>query len=721
MGKTTNAIQEKLQQVFGYAEFREEQEAIIQNVLDRKNTFVIMPTGGGKSLCYQIPALMQEGLAIIISPLIALMKNQVDQLRSLDVKAAFLNSTLSKRAIKALKTDIATKALKLLYVAPESLIKEEHLTFLKEANISFIAIDEAHCISDWGHDFRPEYRKIKTVIDEQLGIFPMIALTATATPKVQQDILKNLAIEDATIFKASFNRTNLYYEIRPKHQVEKQLIQFIQEQTNPIGIIYCQSRKKVEEIASLLNVNGIKAAPYHAGLDANTRSANQDAFLGQKIDVIVATIAFGMGIDKPNVRFVVHHDIPRSLEGYYQETGRAGRDGKPSNCLMLYSPEDANKLAKLNKTKPAAEREKAKTLLQEMIAYTHTGVCRRKQLLHYFGETYKAPCNKCDNCNHPTTTHTAQPWITMLLQAIQHTDERFAPKQIIHLLQGKKDDPYIKSYQQISQYGQASQTDETFWQTLIRQTQLEALLNKSFDPADPLQITLKGKKYLQKPYPITLHEDRTYQAQQKTADNSTERKQQDAALHQLLQQLRTKVAQQKAIPEYAVIQDHSLEEMAHTYPTTLEALARISGLSQSKAQKFGKPFIEHIQQYVAEKNITTTTEIVVKAKADRSKNKVYIIQQVDRKIDLEEIAAARSLSMDELIKEMEQICYSGTKLNLDYYINKHLTQEQQEEIHDHFMHATTDHIKEAQKALGGSYEEEELRLLRIKFISEVAN
>ncbi|MEL6152781.1 MAG: RecQ family ATP-dependent DNA helicase, partial [Bacteroidota bacterium] len=538
--KNMDAIQDKLQRVFGYEAFREEQAAIIQNVLDGNNTFVIMPTGGGKSLCYQIPALIQEGLAIIISPLIALMKNQVDQLHALGVKATFLNSTLSKKAINAIKEDTLNQTLKLLYVAPESLIKEENLSFLKQANLSFVAIDEAHCISDWGHDFRPEYRNIRAVIKEELGALPIIALTATATPKVQQDILKNLSIENATVFKASFNRTNLYYEIQPKNQVDKQLVQFIQNQSSPVGIVYCQSRKKVEEIATLLNVNGIKAAPYHAGLDANVRIANQDAFLGQEIDVIVATIAFGMGIDKPNVRFVIHHDIPRSLEGYYQETGRAGRDGTPGNCLMLYSTEDVTRLAKLNKGKPAAEREKAKFLLQEMEAYTRSGVCRRKLLLHYFGETFKSPCNNCDNCSHPTVTFDGQPWVKMLLEAVQTTKELCHPDHIIKFLRGIEDS-YIQSYrhQELPLFGQGREKSEEFWQSVIQQTQLAGLLSKGIDQAAPIKLTAPGKKFIAIPYAIVFYEDKVYQPINPSATSSPQTPTaHDEELLQLLNKLR---------------------------------------------------------------------------------------------------------------------------------------------------------------------------------------
>lgn len=721
--KATDAIQEKLQSVFGYKAFREEQAAIIQSVLEKKNTFVLMPTGGGKSLCYQIPALMQPGLTIVISPLIALMKNQVDQLRALGVDAAFLNSTLSKKAINKIKEDISAQTLKLLYVAPESLVKEENLAFLRQANISFIAVDEAHCISDWGHDFRPEYRKMRAVLDEAFGVLPMIALTATATPKVQQDILGNLDIEKATIFKASFNRANLYYEVQPKQQVEKQIVRFIKTQPpGTAGIVYCQSRKKVEEIASLLNVNNIKAAPYHAGLEPNTRIKHQDAFLGKEVDVIVATIAFGMGIDKPDVRFVIHHDVPRSLEGYYQETGRAGRDGAPGTCLMYYSTEDAIKLEKLNKSKSVMEREKAQALLQATVSYALSGVCRRKQLLHYFGETYEAPCNNCDNCQQPTKTFEGKEWVKMVLTAIKDTQERFGADHIIRLLRGKLD-PYITSHdhQVLAVFGQGKEKGEPFWQSVIYQVQLLGLVRKEMIPSSVLKLTEEGRKLLKKSVSVTLWEDRDYQASTAAMDAATAQKVQDDVLLKMLQGLRDKVAKDKSIPGFAVLRDVSLEEMALVYPTTLEELARINGLSVSKAQKFGSPFIALIKQYVEENDIVTSSDIVVKSSSDKVKNKIYIIRQVDRKVDLEEIAAARSMSMDDLIKEMEQICYSGTKLNIGYYIDTLLTLEQQDDIYDYFMQADTDRIKEAQEAFDGEFEEDELRLMRIKFFSEVAN
>ena len=722
---STIQIREKLKQVFGYDAFREEQEAIIQNVLAGKNTFVIMPTGGGKSLCYQIPALLQEGVALIISPLIALMKDQVDQLRALGVDAAFLNSTLAPKAITAVKNKVLAGKTKLLYIAPETLNKEDSLAFLKQAKISFMAVDEAHCISDWGHDFRPEYRNIKSATYQQLGEVPIIALTATATPKVQLDILKNLAITDAQVFKTSFNRKNLYYEIKPKEQqAEKQLIRFIKDQPQTTGIIYCQSRKQVEELATLLNINGIKAAPYHAGLEPSTRIKNQDAFLRKEVDIIVATIAFGMGIDKPDVRFVIHYDAPKSLEGYYQETGRAGRDSLPSTCLMLYSPDDIFKLERLNKTKPSEEREKARMLLEEVKAYVVSGVCRRKQLLHYFGEAYGDSCNYCDNCQEPKETYEGEEYLKLVLAAVQQTQERFGIEHIIRLIQGETD-AYIESYQhqKLATFGKGSNQDEAFWQSVIRQALLYGFLAKDIRQVDTLQLTERGKSFLAKSHSIKLLKDKVYEPAENESNkkNMPTNKAYDETLFQLLKKLREKVAQEKGVPPYAVLQDSSLEEMTLVYPTTLEDLAQVSGLSMSKAMKFGAPFIQLIKKHVEENDIMITSDIVIKSKASRSKDKVYIIQQIDRKTDLEEIAASKSQTMEELIEEIEHICYSGVKLNLNYYIDTILTKEQQQEIFDYFMQAKEDNLKLACKTLGNKYDEEEIRLMRIKFLSEVAN
>ncbi|MCG8340568.1 MAG: DNA helicase RecQ [Cytophagales bacterium] len=718
----TATLIEKLKKVFGYNQFRGNQEAIIKNVLTGKNTFVIMPTGGGKSLCYQIPALVQEGTAIVISPLIALMKNQVDQLNSLAVKAAFLNSTLSRKESTKVKKEVAVGKIKLLYIAPETLIKGDSLAFLKQANICFLAVDEAHCISEWGHDFRPEYRKIRKIIDH-LGKLPIIGLTATATPKVQLDILKNLAIEDATIFNASFNRENLYYEVRPKKQIRKQLIKFIKSHKGKSGIVYCQSRKKVKEVADFLHVNDIKAAPYHAGLDTAVRMKNQDAFLNEDIDVIVATIAFGMGIDKPDVRFVIHYDVPKSLEGYYQETGRAGRDGLEGICLMFYSYADILKLEKFNKDKATTERENNKILLQEMAAYAESSVCRRKQLLHYFGEPYKDNCGHCDNCIHPQEKYEGKDFLQTALTVIQQTEERFDVNHAIHLIRGIES-TYIKSYQhqKLAIFGKGKDKDDTFWKSVIRQALLHNFLKKDIENIGILKITQQGKDFLAQPYSVTLSKDHEYEnIDEDTTNKDAVIKGYDENLFNLLKGLRKKIAQEKKIPPYVVFQDPSLEEMATIYPTAMEDLSRISGVGIGKATKFGKPFIELINKYVEENNITTVSEIVIKSTANKAKHKVQIIHQIDKKVDLEEIAASNSMSMEELIEEIEQICYAGTKLNLDYYIDKILSEDKQAEIYGYFMHTEADSLEEAYEELGEEFYEEDIRLMRIKFLSEVAN
>lgn len=719
----TATLVKKLKKVFGYSQFRSNQEAIIKNVLTGKNTFVIMPTGGGKSLCYQIPALVQEGTAIVISPLIALMKNQVDQLNSLAVKAAFLNSTLAKKEITRVKEEVAIGKMKFLYIAPETLIKEENLIFLKQANICFIAIDEAHCISEWGHDFRPEYRKIRTTID-QLGKLPIISLTATATPKVQLDILKNLAMEDATVFNSSFNRENLYYEVRPKQQIKKQLIKFIKSHTGKSGIIYCQSRKRVKEIADFLYINDIKAAPYHAGLEVDVRMKNQDAFLNEDVDVIVATIAFGMGIDKPDVRFVIHYDAPKSLESYYQETGRAGRDGLEGICLMFYSYADVLKLEKFNKDKPATEREHNKILLQEVAAYAASSVCRRKQLLHYFGESYEGSCGHCDNCVHPQEKYEGKELLHMVLTAIQQTKESLDITHIIHLLRGTES-KYTKGrrHHKLPIFGKGKEKDDAFWKSVIRQALLLTFLEKHSDNIEMLKITQPGKDFLKQPYSVVLSKDREYEYidEDITKESGLTHRDYDENLFNLLKKLRKEIAQEKKMPPYVIFQDFSLEEMATIYPTATKDLAHISGVGIGKATKFGKPFIELIHKYVEENNITTVSEIVIKSTANKSKNKVQIIYQIDRKIDLEEIAVSNSMSMEELIKEIEQICCSGVKLNLDYYIDRILSKDKQAKAYNYFMHTETDSLEEAYEELGEELYEEDVRLMRIKFLSEVAN
>jgi len=716
----------KLKDVFGYNQFRGNQEEIINNVLNGKSAFVIMPTGAGKSLCYQLPAVMSEGTAIVISPLIALMKNQVDQLVALGVNAQFLNSTLSKAEITRVKRDTLRGDIKLLYVAPESLTKEENLAFLRKAKISFVAIDEAHCISEWGHDFRPEYRRIKTII-EAVGNLPIIALTATATPKVQLDIQKNLQMEDAALYKSSFNRKNLYYEVRLKANTKKQLVQFVKANSGKSGIVYCLSRKKVEEIAELLKVNGVKALPYHAGLDSSIRIHNQDAFLNEDADVIVATIAFGMGIDKPDVRFVIHYDAPKSLEGYYQETGRAGRDGMEGNCIMFYSYNDILKLEKFNKDKSVTERDNARHLLQEITSYAESSVCRRKQLLHYFGEYFEGNCGYCDNCVSPKEKFDSLEDVVLALENVLQTGQRFGIGHLSSVLIGSNNE-YTISYKhdQLPVFGKGRHQKEEFWNSLYRQILLGEYLEKDIENYGLLRITEKGLDYLKKPYPVTLYKDHDFSEEaillEKEKENVIVKSSCDSVLFDALKALRKKVARDKNLPPYVIFQDPSLEEMATTYPTTPEELIHINGVGAGKVTKFGKAFLDLIKKYVEENDITTASEVVVKSSVNKSKIKIFIIQQIDRKVDLDEIAASKEMALSEIIEEIEHICYSGTKLNLDYYIDQVLEKEKQEEIFDYFMGAENDNIQEAVKEIGAAeYSEEELRLMRVKFLSEVGN
>jgi ATP-dependent DNA helicase RecQ len=726
-----DTLRGKLKEFFGYTQFRGNQEIVIRNILSGKNTFVIMPTGAGKSLCYQLPAMIQDGLAIIISPLIALMKNQVDQMNAYGINARFLNSTLSKSEITKLKKDCMNGEVKMLYVAPESLNKEENILFLQKANVAFVAIDEAHCISEWGHDFRPEYRKIKTMIG-QLGNMPVIALTATATPKVQIDIQKNLQMEDADVFVSSFNRKNLYYEVRPKKETKKQLIGFLKNNKGKSGIIYCLSRKKVEEIAQLLTVNGFKAAPYHAGLDPDVRIRNQDNFLNEETDIIVATIAFGMGIDKPDVRFVVHYDVPKSLEGYYQETGRSGRDGLEGNCLMFYSHNDLNKLEKFNKDKSVQERENARILLQEMEFYAESPVCRRRQLLHYFGEEYKqANCGMCDNCVHPRERFEGMHYVQIVLEAARQTNERFGLSHLVNVICGIEDE-YVKSYAHfdLDIYGKGKEEDGDFWKSVIRQVLIYQYLEKDIDNIGVLKVTEKGKKFLQKPYPVELARDHDFTTAIEDEEVSSEKaptntKAYDVRLFEMLKTLRRQMAKTKSLPPYVIFQDPSLEEMATVYPTTKDELASVNGVGMGKVNKFGQAFLEVIQKYVDENDIETASEVIVKSSVNKSKIKIFIIQQIDRKVDLDEIAESKSITFGEMLTEIENICYSGTKLNLDYYIDQVLDDEKQEQIFDYFLNSETDSIEDVLEAfkneVDSDFSEDNLRLMRIKFLSEYAN
>lgn len=730
MAKTIDegALHEYLKKFFGFSSFKGNQEAIIKNVLAGNDTFVLMPTGGGKSLCYQLPALIMEGTAIVISPLIALMKNQVDAMRGFSEEegvAHFLNSSLNKTQINRVKDDILSGKTKLLYVAPESLTKEENIQFLKQIKVSFYAVDEAHCISEWGHDFRPEYRRIRPIIN-QIGPAPIIALTATATPKVQNDIQKNLEMMDAQVFKSSFNRPNLFYEVRPKIDATKQIIKYIKSNPGKSGIIYCLSRKKVEELTELLQVNGIRALPYHAGLDAATRALNQDKFLMEEADVIVATIAFGMGIDKPDVRFVIHYDIPKSLEGYYQETGRAGRDGGEGYCLTFYRYQDIQKLEKFMQGKPIAEQEIGKQLLQETVAYAETSICRRKFLLNYFGEIYEPDnCEACDNCKNPKTQFDGQEYILMVLECILEVKEKFKAEHIANILAGNITSS-IKSYKhhKLEIFGKGSERDVKFWNAVIRQMLVHQLIAKEIENYGLLKVTPAGYHYLDHPEPLMLTEDHDYDVESDEDQGVVPMKTTtvDEELLHILKDLRKKIAKQKNLPPFVIFQDPSLEDMAIQYPITLEELQNIVGVGAGKAQKYGKEFIEVIKAYVEEKEIIRPQDMIVKSVVNKSGLKVFIIQSIDRKMALEDIAEAKNISMDELLTEIEAIVNSGTRLNLDYYIDEILDEDQQQEIYDYFREAETESIEDALEELGpDSYTEEEIRLMRIKFISEMGN
>ena len=721
----------KLKEFFGFDSFKADQERIIRHLVDKNNAFVLMPTGGGKSLCYQLPALVMEGTAVVISPLIALMKNQVDAIRGFvsgnDGIAHFLNSSLNKAQIAEVRGDLLSGATKLLYVAPESLTKAENVAMLKEIKISFYAVDEAHCISEWGHDFRPEYRRIRNII-EDISVAPIIALTATATSKVQSDIIKNLGIPDATVFKSSFNRPNLYYEIRDKSDPKRDIIKFIKQNPGKSGIIYCLSRKKVEELAELLNINGIKAAPYHAGLDAKTRADNQDKFLMEEVNVIVATIAFGMGIDKPDVRFVIHYDIPKSLEGYYQETGRAGRDGKEGQCLTFYSYKDIQKLEKFMQGKPIAEQEIGKQLLMETVAYAESNSCRRKLLLNYFGEDYQIEdCGACDNCLHPKRQFDGREEMSMVIELIQTLPERFKIEHLANILAGEMNS-IIKSYHhdKLELFGAGKDHSARFWCAVIHQGMVMHLIHKDIESYGLISVTAKGLEFYENPYELTLTEDREFAEGEDDDDDSAAAAKGggggDPQLLAMLKDLRRDVAKKKKLQPWVIFGDPSLEDMSIMYPMTYDELKNCQGVGEGKARKFGKEFIELIAKYVEENEIERPDDFVMKSIVNKSVNKVFIIQSVDRKLPLEDIADAKGLDMEELLDEIEAIVFSGTKLNLNYYIEQTLDEDIVDEIYDYFHdEAESDSLADAMADLGSDYDEQEVRLVRIKFLCEVAN
>ena len=726
MAKEVN-LTEELKRNFGFDTFKGNQEAIIRNLLAGNDTFVLMPTGGGKSLCYQLPSLILDGTAIVISPLIALMKNQVDAMRNFSAEdgvAHFINSSLNKTAIDQVKTDILSGKTKLLYVAPESLTKEENIDFLKQVNVSFYAVDEAHCISEWGHDFRPEYRRIRPIINE-IGLRPVIALTATATPKVQHDMQKNLGMLEATVFKSSFNRPNLYYEVRPKTaNIDKDIIKYIKSQEGKSGIIYCLSRKKVEELAELLQVNGIRALPYHAGMDSATRTQNQDAFLLEKIDVIVATIAFGMGIDKPDVRYVIHYDIPKSLEGYYQETGRAGRDGGEGQCITFYINKDLQKLEKFMQGKPIAEQEIGKQLLLETAAYAESSLCRRKILLHYFGEEYEEDnCGNCDNCLNPKKQVEAKDQLCAVLETIIALKEKFKAEYVIDVLLGKETSQ-ILSYQHedLEVFGSGQGEDERTWNAVIRQALIAGYIGKDIENYGLLKVTKAGHAFLKNPVSFKIVKDVDFdEVEEEVPMKGGASCAVDPELYSILKDLRKKIAKRLELPPYVIFQDPSLEAMATTYPITIEELQNIPGVGAGKAKRYGEEFVKVIKAHVEENEIERPEDLRVRTVANKSKLKVSIIQAIDRKIALDELAESKGLEFGELLDEIEAIVYSGTKINIDYFLHEIMDDEHIDDIFDYFKESESDSLEDAIEEFGMEYSEEEIRLIRIKFLSEMGN
>lgn len=727
--KGMKSAKESLQEFFGFDKFKGDQEAIINSLIAGDDTFVIMPTGGGKSLCYQLPALMMEGTAIIISPLIALMKNQVDQIRSFshDTVAHFMNSSLTKTEITKVKQDVTGGNTKMLYIAPETLKKDETIDFLKSINISFVAVDEAHCISEWGHDFRPEYRRIKQMIKEIKDV-PMMALTATATPKVQQDIQKNLQMNDALVYKSSFNRTNLYYEVRPKGKkadVMKDLVSYVKTKKGKSGVIYCLSRKKVEEIAEVLKANGVKALPYHAGLDAKTRAAHQDAFLMEDTDVIVATIAFGMGIDKPDVRFVIHYDVPKSIEGYYQETGRAGRDGIDGDCILYYNPADIDKLEKFMKDKPVAEREIGELLIFETAAFAETSACRRKFLLHYFGEEYDDKgCGKmCDNCRHPKQKVDAKADAVLALQLIKEVNEKHVLKHIVDVLVGNKThDITLNDHQDLSFFGAGKEHEENYWKSLVRVLLLQGLITKNIENYGLLSISSKGEAFIKKPTKFEIAVDQKFDKVLESDDdaNADVENVYDEVLFAMLKDLTRKVGKQLGLPPYVIFQEPSLEEMAYKFPNTIDELSKVSGVNKSKAVKYGKQFVELISKYIEDNNIERSEDVVVKSVVNKSAKKIAIITNIDKKQSLDDIARSIGLTMPELLDEIQNIVYSGTKLNLTSYVSDVADEDILDEVMEFFRKSQKDSLEEALAEYGSEFSKEDIQLMRIHFISEVA-
>lgn len=723
--KSNIVLEDELKAYFGFSSFRGEQKKIIENLLNGHDSFVIMPTGAGKSMCYQLPAVLLDGTAIVISPLIALMKNQVDQLTAYGINAQFLNSTLSKAQIRKVKSETLKGEIKLLYVGPEALTKEENIDFLSKVNISFAAIDEVHCVSEWGHDFRPEYRRINTILDS-IGKFPKIALTATATPKVQLDIQRNLQLENADVFKSSFRRHNLFYEVLPKIESKKALIKFVHAQEGKTGIVYCHSRKKVEELAELLKVNGVKALPYHAGMDSTSRINHQDEFLSDDASVIVATIAFGMGIDKPDVRFVVHYDAPKSLEGYYQETGRAGRDGREARCLMLYNYSDILKLEKFNKDKTVSERDNAKQLLEEVAGFAESSACRARQLIHYFGENLEANCGLCDNCKNPREVYEGKDFLALGLKCIQETKQKFGIRHIVDVLRGSQNQTVLSyEHDKLSTYNKGKDNDQYFWSSVLRQALLLEFLEKDIEHYGVVKLTAKGKAFIKKPENVELTKDHVFpEGLEDSNENHLhdhDGKAYDHKLLVLLKDLRKKIAKAKQVPPYVVFQDNALEEMATIYPTNNEDLKQIVGVGLGKAKKFGGDFLNLIKKYAKDNDITTVHDVVIRSSVQKSKNKIFIIQKIDDQIGIDDIAESLNISYEKLVEELEHIVEAGTSVNIDYYLDEIVDDDKIDEVYDYFLEGEEDNIDEVIEDFDGELSPEDVRLIRIKFLSEVAN